>query len=772
MRPVSFALFIAFVLPACSADWDPQRGRAQRLQAPSATTGVATLGATATKAPSAGVASMPDRGALLGYVPGSAPVQGGAFTRYAIELSEEHAFRAAHAGAEIVIPLPQGRTARFAFERSEETPDGNWSWIGRSTDGLDAVITFGERAVFGNIAQAGAEPLRLTTSAGRAWLVVADSRKLLDGNHRRKGPRRDYFLPPARLSALADAKSTNQGATAEDPNAKANVVVDVVVGFSNGFAASLGGASQANTRVANLVAISNQAYANSLIGHRIRLVRALAVNYADTNSNSAAIEALTGYSCTSTSCTPISVPAALKPLRDAREAHGGDLVSLLRDFRVPENENCGYAWILGGGGSGINAGDAPFGYSVVSHGEDFDESDGKTYFCDEDTFAHELGHNMGQQHNTEDSGGDSGAHPYSYGYREASGNGFYTVMAYRLPDSDQFGISYFANPAVTFSGRATGIANSSDNARSMTATMPIIATFRASIGNLRRRPDLFGIRRITASGNLEVHALAAANSYTQFRLQAQSGFSTPTGAGYDWAFRLGQFDGDGIDDLYIIRKMGLSGRTVVYVMGGANRFATYLLASTSALAATGSDNAWVFDLGDYNADGRLDLYAIKRVAGSGKTEVHVLDGANGFQTFLLHAATALGSTGNDLGWKFEVGHFNNDGALDVYAIKRNAGSGRTEVHVLSGATRFQTFLLHRATALGNTGLLDDWDFKLGDYDEDGVLDLYAIKKQGTSKTEVHVLDGADQFRSFSTHLATALGKTGSNGAWQFDLGGP
>src|SRR5688572_21549930 len=109
MRPVSIALFIAFVLPACSADWDPQRGKAQRLQAPATTTGIATVGAAATKAPSAGLASMPDQGALLGYVPGSAPVQGGAFTRYAIELSEQHAFRAAHAGGEIVVPLPQGR---------------------------------------------------------------------------------------------------------------------------------------------------------------------------------------------------------------------------------------------------------------------------------------------------------------------------------------------------------------------------------------------------------------------------------------------------------------------------------------------------------------------------------------------------------------------------------------------------------------------------------------------------------------------------------------
>src|SRR3546814_12116224 len=52
-------------------------------------------------------------------------------------------------------------------------------------------------------------------------------------------------------------------------------------------------------------------------------------------------------------------------------------------------------------------------------------------------------------------------------------------MAYRQADSDQFSIRYFANPSVNYSGRATGVANQSDNVRSMNQVMPTVATFRA-----------------------------------------------------------------------------------------------------------------------------------------------------------------------------------------------------------------------------------------------------------------------------------------------------
>jgi hypothetical protein len=147
----------------------------------------------------------------------------------------------------------------------------------------------------------------------------------------------------------------------------------------------------------------------------------------------------------------------------------------------------------------------------------------------------------------------------------------------------------------------------------------------------------------------------------------------------------------------------------------------------------------------------------------------VLDGSNQFKTYLLHSATTLHQTGSTPGWKFAVGDFNRDGHPDIYVIKRNTASGFAEIHVLDGATAFKTYLLHQGMPFRAPGTSNDWEFKVGDYDRDGILDLYAIKKQGSGKTELHIDDGADSYTTFLAHLATPIGVTGTDWTWDFSL---
>ncbi|GAB3348441.1 FG-GAP-like repeat-containing protein [Lysobacter tyrosinilyticus] len=726
-------------------------------------------------------AGLADHGDLVAYPAQRVVRKEGASTWYRADISEAHALRAVTSG-EITVTAPDGQPIRLQYERHIEHPNGNWTWVGRDAYGEDAVLTFGEKAVFGSIPQHGRYELHLATLEGRSWMVEADPSK----QHHPDSKQPDFVVPPELAASLATAATTSTAtatATASSPTsaaatATAATTVDVALGYSTGFASELGGDSQAVTRLQNLVDITNQAYANSQINAQIRLVKTLSVNYPDATSNDDTLTKLSGYkSGTGPGTGKIPPDAAFSALRAAREQYGADLVSMVRRFRTPENDGCGIAWLIGGSLSPIDSSDSYFGYSVVSDDldrGDLDETDHKTYVCRKETLAHELGHNMGQQHNVEDSGGDKGAHEYSYGYRETSTTGFYTVMAYRLPDSSQRAVRYFANPNVIepVSGHPAGVANSSDNARSMTQTMPLIAQFRATVVTTPTPTfDLFAIGKQGASGKTEVHVMGQQSGYQSY-LMNQATYLHNTGSNYQWRFQLGDYNNDGFLDLYAINRMGASGTTEVHILNGANHYQSFLLNTASVLHPTGTDNGWMFRVGDYNQDGHPDIYVIARNGASGHTEVHVMNGATNYTSYLANIATPLPTTGTDGTWNFLLGDYNKDGKPDIYIVlKNNTGSGMTEVHVADGATNFSTFPLHAATALHMTGSDNAWDFKLGDYNNDGTLDLYAIAKQGASgHTEVHVLDGTSTFRTFTAHIATVLHNTGSDDTWEFELG--
>jgi len=100
-----------------------------------------------------------------------------------------------------------------------------------------------------------------------------------------------------------------------------------------------------------------------------------------------------------------------------------------------------------------------------------------------------------------------------------------------------------------------------------------------------------------------------------------------------------------------------------------------------------------------------NLYVMQRSGtGTNSTEVHILDSSTNFQSYVLNTGTALSQTGTDASWAFLVGDYNGDGKPDVYAIhKTGTQSGKTEVHILNGADNFQTYLLHQATAQNQAG---------------------------------------------------------------------
>ena len=226
-------------------------------------------------------ASLPDRGALVAYP--SVPVVrvDGAYTWHFAQVSEQHARDAI--GGVLSVPLPNGEQLRFRYQRHVEHSSGDWTWVGDSIDapGQQALLTFGEKATYGSLGQAGKQPWRVTTRGGAAWLVETDSRKLaLIDNEATRPTRPDFFVPPNRevggpRKAGAPAAMS---ATAASVGTAAASTIDLVIGYTAGFATAQGSTSAAVTRLNSMVETTNQAYVNSGVSARVRLVKTLQVS--------------------------------------------------------------------------------------------------------------------------------------------------------------------------------------------------------------------------------------------------------------------------------------------------------------------------------------------------------------------------------------------------------------------------------------------------------------------------------------------------------------
>ena len=228
--------------------------------------------------------------------------------------------------------------------------------------------------------------------------------------------------------------------------------------------------------------------------------------------------------------------------------------------------------------------------------------------------------------------------------------------------------------------------------------------------------DLFAIKkRGTGTGATEVHVLSAASNYQSFSLQTGTGLGE-VGNNVEFALLPNR-------DLVVLIKSGTGTRsTEVHILSAASNYADFVLHTGTALGETG-DNV------ELEVARNGDLYAIfKNTTGSGMTEVHVLTAESGYQSFSVHAATALHETGDS----FEFVITRNG---DLVAIsKNNTGSGMTEVHILDAATNYSTFIMQVPTALGQSD--DRFDF-LWAVDRD----LVAIVKSGGSSgmTQLHRL---------------------------------
>ena len=367
--------------------------------------------------------------------------------------------QAALPGGLLVLPDPDGGQLAYDYVSHAEHANGDLTWIGRAEGaalGQEAVVTVGSVAAFGRLPRPDGSVLQIDTVGGRTRLMVdegaaegAPSELQVD----------DAMRPPVAMlqaSAKSPAAAVSPGTLLADPNQ-----LDVMLAYNGELAAYVGGDAGVRTLLQHLIDVGNTALANGGVMGRFRLVATPRVDVANAISNSDALSQITYWR------RDTAPPVALQ-LATLRHRHGADVVGLVRRFVKAESLSCGNGWIGAYRGSNIS-GSIDLGYFTASHGT----NDGS--FCSERTIGHEIGHNLGQNHDIVTNNNErDGAHTYSHGYRvtPAGSNGFFTVMAYR--EGSQTPALTFSNPGVTRADCANEACGTSeaDVARSLNVTLP------------------------------------------------------------------------------------------------------------------------------------------------------------------------------------------------------------------------------------------------------------------------------------------------------------
>ena len=180
-------------------------------------------------------------------------------------------------------------------------------------------------------------------------------------------------------------------------------VIDLLVAYTASAKTAAGGASAIQSQIARSVADANQVLANSLIDVTLRLVHTQEVAYGESGS-------------LATDLARLQDPADgnLDIIQSLRNTWGADLVSLF----VASGDSAGISYMMDEPSAPTNA---DYAFSVIKQ----DLADAPNY-----TLIHEIGHNLGADHDREHAS-NTGAYDYSSGYRFlANGTSYRDVMAY------------------------------------------------------------------------------------------------------------------------------------------------------------------------------------------------------------------------------------------------------------------------------------------------------------------------------------------------------
>jgi hypothetical protein len=254
------------------------------------------------------------------------------------------------------------------------------------------------------------------------------------------------------------AGSSEKAAAAVSRQTEDTSEVDILVVYTAAVKAALGGSSGSLNSIRGAVAYTNQAFANSGVPTTLNLVGVSEVEIAESGSCLYDLFQLNN-----------SATVAGGVVERLRAQSGADLVSLW----TADGDCGGIAFLLTNPNGSPSA---SLSITVLAALNRFQ------------TFAHEIGHNLGANHDRGNAGTVPGLFPYSYGFQNATGEpAFRDLMAYECLGAPCPRQPYFSNPSVSVFGRPIGIAapanNSADAAATFRLSAPVVASYRQRVVN-------------------------------------------------------------------------------------------------------------------------------------------------------------------------------------------------------------------------------------------------------------------------------------------------
>jgi hypothetical protein len=261
-------------------------------------------------------------------------------------------------------------------------------------------------------------------------------------------PRRPTFDHPR---ALGDGACANT-----DPAD----FIDVMVAYTQDARAAAGSTDAMEAEIYLAVDETNMCYLNSNVAQRIRLVHMVEVNYPETGNANTDLDHLQN-----------PTDGVMDNIQTLRDAHSADVVVLITQTL----DYCGLGYFMGT----VTTSFENDAYCVVLR------SCATGYF----SFGHEMGHNMGCDHDCAASGNTAGIQHGITFCGATRADSWRTVMAYNdktcasTPDNAHTStrLPFFSNPSLTHAGNAMGTTTGTcqaDNHQVLNNTALTVANFR------------------------------------------------------------------------------------------------------------------------------------------------------------------------------------------------------------------------------------------------------------------------------------------------------